>query len=114
MGLFGLKQEKLKADIDNVRSQIKSRGLQDGLTEQNIALVGANVAIAKQNLMLEDPNREMTERERQEFLDKQFGSIVGRLFAADPETSDQTVMKARNAFYAAMTPEGVSHSEDEE
>ena len=111
---LGVKTEKLQAEINNINSLISSRGIQDSLNAANVELVGANVALAKQKLVIQDPNREMSAPERQKFLETNFSKIVGQMYAVDPNTTAAQIDAARVAYFGAMTPEGVSHSEDEE
>ncbi len=65
-----------------------------------LIFVAAEAVKAEMNR--KDPDRAMSSRERQQFLDEQFTTILRSALSYDPELSSESVQAMRRTFLAAL------------
>ena len=104
--------QNFEVALENTRSQIAARGVATQLDEAQMTLVAAQVAKAYADIDRLDPNRETSPRERQEFLDEQFTSILRNALALGSDVSPEEIRSMRALFEAGMMPQGISHSQN--
>lgn len=89
----GPQAEQIQAEIDNIKSQIASRGVQGNLDNARIELVAQQVAQIKSEL---DPNRRLTQQE----IDRQWASFYGKMAAANYDA--ETIDGMQRSFYDSL------------
>ncbi len=98
----GIGREKIVAQIRNITSQIEERGIAGELSKENITYLAAKTEAVKAEMNRKDPDRAMSSRERQQFLDEQFTTILRSALSYDPELSSESVQAMRRTFLAAL------------
>ena len=101
-------QERFSAEMENLRSQVAARGTAMQLDEAQIALVAAQVSKIDFEMGLNDPSRERTPRERQEFLDQEFGKVMLNALVYNPDITEDDMRGMRELFEIGMTPTGIT------
>lgn len=99
---------QFEANLENIRSQIDSRGIASQLDEAQMTLVAAQVTKIEADVARQDPNRPMSVRERTEFLDTQFTSILRNALSLGPDMTEAEIMEMRRLFEASMMPQGIT------
>lgn len=99
----GIGREKIVAQIKNITSQINERGIAGDLSKENITYLAAKTEAVKAEMTRKDPNRAMSSRERQQFLDEQFTTILRSALSYDPELSSESVQTMRRTFLDALS-----------
>ena len=99
----GIGREQIVAQIKNITSQIQERGIAGDLSKENITYLAAKTEAVKAEINRKDPDRAMSSRERQQFLDEQFTTILRSALAYDSDLSSESVQTMRRTFLDALS-----------
>ncbi len=98
----GVKTDQVRKEIQNINSQISSRGLGDSLTIQQRQLVAAQAAETRAKTQRLDPARPETAEERRRYVRESVNEMLQKILLYDPNTSEEDLNQIRDVYLNTM------------